>query len=951
MNKQIKPGERDIDSADDFERIKRHVIRFRRHLSSLGPMSSKIHKIAYDINNANQKKHKNRLNEIQRIHERNLRTTDSDCNRSLAEIQKKIDEIETEFDFPQKKWSDQSWQSFLPPDSLKSHRLFNIGEIRKETDEMTVKAPFLLPVMGGNNVLIKAAGVQKEQAIDLLQNIVLRMLVAVPAYNLKFCFIDPVGLGENFGRFMDLPDAVSGGRVWGERDHIRDQLRKLTEHVSLVTQKYLRNRFNNIEAYNKEVKEIEEPYRALVVSDFPEGFDDESAARLVSIAKNGVKTGVYVFVMVDPKKKHPYGYNPEDLERLCLNLEYLPDGSFDLGSLSYSGCVIRQGPLPDDALFDQIIHRIPKVSERTLREKVRVPFKEVVSWIKDRPWEGDSSEMISVPIGKTGAKLQQFIIGLKEHHALIAGKTGYGKSIFIHNLIISISLKYSPDDVEFYLIDFKEGVEFMKYATHQLPHARVVAVETEREFGLSILKKLEEEFKIRSEKFKSAGAGDISKLTDYNRKFPEDKLPRILLIVDEFQQLFTEDDNLSMRTLTILDRLVKQGRNVGINIILASQTMDRAIFIKGTANQMGLRIAFQCTDDDSRLILGEANPEARRLTRPGEGIYNDQTGAIEANSRFQGSWFSNEEIGAWLDQITEQAKKAAYEPPRRLIVFNGKTPGNILENEELMEIVARDAWGRPDEKCRVWLGESIAVKPDASAEFRRQGGSNLLLVGGGEKSILSMLLSSLLSIIAQQGPERAEFFFINPLGKGHPFYPFFSNIHLLLDRYSAMTVNIQREIPDMIGKIHQEFTRRLENMDSGTDGSIYIYILGVHRAAALRKRGYESSKEAAMLEEIFQDGPDLGIHTVIWAETNKSIDRVFDRAVNYFDQRVVQYMNSEDSSLLIETPLASRLNEFQAFLFDFNRPDGLEKFKPYDLYDLEVFKKIVARIRKKGEPT
>ena len=54
-------------------------------------------------------------------------------------------------------------------------------------------------------------------------------------------------------------------------------------------------------------------------------------------------------------------------------------------------------------------------------------------------------------------------------------------------LITNLALRYSPDEVELYLVDFKKGVEFKAYARAGLPHARVVAIESEREFGLSVL--------------------------------------------------------------------------------------------------------------------------------------------------------------------------------------------------------------------------------------------------------------------------------------------------------------------------------------------------------------------------------------------------------------------------------------------------------------------------------
>ncbi|MEM5709761.1 FtsK/SpoIIIE domain-containing protein, partial [Elizabethkingia meningoseptica] len=92
--------------------------------------------------------------------------------------------------------------------------------------------------------------------------------------------------------------------------------------------------------------------------------------------------------------------------------------------------------------------------------------------------------------------------------------------------------------VEFYLIDFKKGVEFKSYADHRLPHARVIAIESDREFGLSVLQRLDEELRHRGELFRSAGVQDVAGY----RAQTKAKMPRTLLLIDEFQEFFTEDD-------------------------------------------------------------------------------------------------------------------------------------------------------------------------------------------------------------------------------------------------------------------------------------------------------------------------------------------------------------------------------------------------------------------------
>jgi DNA segregation ATPase FtsK/SpoIIIE-like protein len=119
---------------------------------------------------------------------------------------------------------------------------------------------------------------------------------------------------------------------------------------------------------------------------------------------------------------------------------------------------------------------------------------------------------LRIAIGRTGAtKLQELAIGKgTRQHALFAGKTGSGKSTLFHVMITNLALSCSPDEVEFYLIDFKKGVEFKCYGSKKLPHARVVAIESDREFGLSVLQRLDEELKRRGELFRDEGVQDLS---------------------------------------------------------------------------------------------------------------------------------------------------------------------------------------------------------------------------------------------------------------------------------------------------------------------------------------------------------------------------------------------------------------------------------------------------------
>src|SRR5204862_6740854 len=129
-------------------------------------------------------------------------------------------------------------------------------------------------------------------------------------------------------------------------------------------------------------------------------------------------------------------------------------------------------------------------------------------------------------------------------------------------------------------------------------------------------------------------------------------LPRILLIVDEFQEFFVEDDKLSQEAALLLDRLVRQGRAFGLHVLLGSQTLGGAYSLaRSTIDQMAVRIALQCSEADANLILSKDNNAARLLSRPGEAIYNDANGLVEGNDVFQVVWLSDERREAYLEQV------------------------------------------------------------------------------------------------------------------------------------------------------------------------------------------------------------------------------------------------------------------------------------------------------------
>ena len=184
-------------------------------------------------------------------------------------------------------------------------------------------------------------------------------------------------------------------------------------------------------------------------------------------------------------------------------------------------------------------------------------------------------------------------------------------------------------------------------------------------------------------------------------------MPRILLIVDEFQEFFVEDDKIAQDAALLLDRLVRQGRAFGIHVHLGSQTLGGAYSLaRSTLGQMAVRIALQCSEADAHLILSEDNSAARLLTRPGEAIYNDANGMVEGNNLFQVVWLPDERREDYLKQIAELARKR-NRPARGADRLRGEHPGRRDQ-----EPPAQRAPGRPELAGVAQVGAGLARRRD-----------------------------------------------------------------------------------------------------------------------------------------------------------------------------------------------------------------------------------------------
>lgn len=295
---------------------------------SLIPQAKRIQALAIEAAN---RKHSEAVNVANQHFDTSMHEIGRDFGQTAEQLHAEEKQLWDDSSFAAKDWDSADWDQWSPDASPEFAA--RIGTLTISADDLHSKLPdisfdfrlpALLPFAEGRCLLFNATGSAKDAVAGTMQSILVRALASTPPGKARFTLIDPVGLGQNVADFMHLGDVhpeLISGKAWTEPQHIEQQLTKITEDMEKVIQTYLRTKYATIQDYNKEHHEVAEPFRFLVIFDFPVNFTDSSARRLISIAKNGPRCGVYTLILMDSTKKMPYGFDVEELRNLSLIFE------------------------------------------------------------------------------------------------------------------------------------------------------------------------------------------------------------------------------------------------------------------------------------------------------------------------------------------------------------------------------------------------------------------------------------------------------------------------------------------------------------------------------------------------------------------------------------------------------------------------------------------------------
>ncbi len=712
--------------------------------------------------------------------------------------------------------------------------------------------------------------IEHEKDGQFLREVLMCLLSSAPLVQLEVILVDALSLGGIFNlarRLLDKDnDFIYQQRILTESEEIKEALKHLYEYLKVNLQEKLAG-YKDFAHYN-ENKEYQLPLKALFLSGV-DALSSDALYYLEKIMRFGSKNGVLSFVNLESEKNNQ---SAEDLKRYA---EFFKDRtSFEC--LKY---------LNAEVIND---HGIQSKHMQDFATKIKAYYeqkKQVKKELKDLQreqefWTKSSQFRVSVPVGwDINHKEVCFEIGEAQNHTLICGRSGSGKSNFLHVLIQNLAFYYAPNEAQLFLLDYKEGVEFNAYTNPAiLEHARLVSVESSVSFGVSFLSWLDKETKKRGELFKQFNVKDLS---DY-RKHGE--MPRLIVVIDEFQVLFSDSATKEKeRVEAYLTNILKKGRSYGVHLILATQTMHGSGINKSLMAQIANRIALPMDAEDSNSVLSD--DVACELVRP-EDIFNNNGGHKKYHTKMSIPK-APDDFKPFIKKIHKEFNQRNLAPIEHKI-YNGETalemPNTLKANE-----------------MRLYLGKEVDYEQkDLIVEFESNE-SHLLVVSQDLNARIALM-----KLFAQNfKTANKELFFYNAEKrlvreldglKKHHITPMQSPLGSVLDTAmnpnSVLMIDNLNEVKELHDKIGVEKLKSF--LEKATDNEQYCIIF---------------------------------VHDFKQINDSYDLDKLKELLNNHFKQRLAFICNNENLSFLKSE---QKLHELNACLINTSKDSHIE-FRPFSL--------------------
>ena len=583
----------------------------------------------------------------------------------------------------------------------------------------TFETPTIMEWMGGQygqNFVINYSNKSANKAEARLNQLVVDMLLSLPSRSINIHFVDlPFSAQASF-LTRNLDEKIYGKLISSSNDwnHLKDSLR---EKMAKALEEY-----GDVAKYNDSKNRVVVPYDVVVINDYQKCVNEMSD--LDALFENGHKGGIYFILMNNLDFK-----SDRDIDSLmALKDFYQVLEAENFGNYS-KDAFIRCTPILDNPI-------LAKACFNYINEGAELPQVAVASVdydkILSKGFETIDKAMV-IPVGSSeNGELVDFTIDTVSHiHCFIIGQSGTGKSVFLHDVIIGAMAKYSPDELELYLMDFKiGGVEFNRYRNEK--HVKALLVDnSDIQITLEILRDISNKMRERGKQLRASG---VSNIVEYNQVNPTKKMPRIVFIADECHVMFptmnSKDTKLYREISEILQKIAKEGRSQGVHLVLATQTIAQAEISSEILNNISDFYLLKCSPSDSeRLVRGSVDTTSGLKT--GQVLHHD----IDHDVVFKSTYLPTSQTLEIIKKINDKTKASKNEQ----FYFVGSQIFEIDDEVKNLLIEKGDA---------ISFGRSIDTKMEPVViPLRNEYADNVMLFGiNDEEQVSRTTMASIKSL-------------------------------------------------------------------------------------------------------------------------------------------------------------------------------------------------------------
>ena len=399
------------------------------------------------------------------------------------------------------------------------------------------------------------------------------------------------------------------------------------------------------------------------------------------------------------------------------------------------------------------------------KDKKNITYESVGFGNRDRT--EDIGSIIKIPVGISGKDIVELPLSCADTESsaegqcigvMTIGASGSGKSSFFHSIVLNGCMKYSPDEIQFWLLDFKFGGASSKYINASIPHIRIISENNKIDDAFCLFSMAYDEMNRRMALFNKHPIEP--NLAEYNKYLVsnginEPKLPRIIILIDEVQEIFQGDNCEEIKKqITAMSNLM---RATGMHFIMVAQDLTKHksyLLIESFMNSASGRVCFRV---DEKALSDSGFPEEFRERK--REIASLRTGEIYMGYGFgrnvastikkvKMAYASAEEFNNYFMKIRE--KYSGYDS--KTLIIGSKNKLTAAENVPAMRRAYAEVIHELKPKFNTVsavLGENTYLLEPIKIDFSIDESSSLLLLGSDKNISSSLCVSVGLSLINQ----------------------------------------------------------------------------------------------------------------------------------------------------------------------------------------------------------